>query len=191
MSRKLKYMNGSMYEYELLKLVDVHDPILKKPTIPIDFNNISPREIEFLALSLMETLSEMNGLGLSANQVGLSNRMFALNMGDKIWCIINPVVVDKSVLKSSYQEGCLSYPGLFLKLSRSQTVTLKFNSIDGEEITQTFDGLTATCVQHELDHLDGILYTDLVHPFHLMRAKRKIKGNLKKMARVGNEALLK
>lgn len=191
MSRKIKYIDGHMFEYEILKLVDIHDPILRTPTKPIDFNQMGPREIEFNALSLMETLSEMDGLGLSANQVGLPYRMFALNMGNKVWGLINPVVVDKSILKSSYQEGCLSYPGLFLKLERAQSITVKFNAIAGEEITQTFDGLTATCVQHELDHLDGILYTDLVHPFHLMRAKRKIKGNLKKMARVGNEALLK
>lgn len=191
MSRKIKYIDGHMFEYEIMKLVSIHDPILKTPTTPIDFNNMSPRQIEFNALSIMETLSTMGGLGLSANQIGLPYRIFALNMGDKIWAIINPVVVDKSTLKSSFQEGCLSYPGLYLKLSRAQSITLKFNAITGEEMTQTFDGLTATCVQHELDHLDGILYTDLVHPFHLEKAKRKVKSNLKKMARVGNEALLK
>lgn len=191
MSRKIKFVDNQMYEYELLKLVDIHDPILRKPTEPINFNSMPISDVAFYALSLMETLSSLNGLGLSANQVGLPYRIFCLNMGDKIWSLINPVVVDKSILKSDYSEGCLSYPGLFLKLSRAQSITIKFNTIGGEEMTQTFDGLTATCVQHELDHLDGILYTDLVHPFHLEKAKRKVKSNLKKMARVGNEALLK
>ena len=190
MSRKIKFVSGEMLEYEILNLVDSYDPILRKPTTPIDFDVMKGGDIAFYAMSLMETLNELNGLGLSANQVGLPYRMFALNMGDKIWCLINPVVLEKSFTNTKYKEGCLSFPGLFLEIGRPSSVTVEFQAINGAKKIQTFDGLTATCVQHELDHLDGICYTDLVSPIKLQRAKEKARLHERKVKRWAKQQAL-
>lgn len=185
MSKMVKFINNQMVQYEILKLVDFYDPILREPTKPVDFQTM---DVPYYSLSLMETLNRLNGLGLSANQVGLPYRMCAINMGDKIWCLINPRIISKSEARSSYKEGCLSYPGLFLEIGRPQSIEVEFYAAGGERMVQTFDGLTATCVQHELDHLDGIVYTDLVSPIKVDMAKKKIKSNLKKMRRIAVSA---
>lgn len=181
MSKKIKFINGEMFEYELLKLVDSYDPILRQPTVPVDFD--SGLNIPYLGMSLMETMNQLNGIGLSANQVGLPHRMCAINMGDKLWCLINPIIVDKSITTTKYKEGCLSFPGLYLEIGRPSSITVEFQAFNGDKVTQQFDGLTATCVQHELDHLDGICYTDLVSPIKLERAKEKARLHDRKVKR--------
>lgn len=188
MSKMLKFVNGNMISYEIMKLVDLYDPILRKPTEWVDFNTMDHNYIGFMALSLMETLNTLNGLGLSANQVGLPYRLFALNMGDKIWCLINPKIISMSDKVTKYKEGCLSYPGLYLEVGRPESVTVQFQAIGGDIVEQQFDGLTATCVMHELDHLDGIMYTDKIPRVKLMQAKQKIKTNLKKMKKFAVES---
>lgn len=188
MAKMIKFHNGNMVEYEILSFVDYYDPILRTPTIPWDFNNKDPKEAEFLAFSLMETLNKKKGLGLSANQVGIPYRVCAVNMGDKIWIMFNPQIIEKSETPADYAEGCLSYPGLYLKLSRPNHIKIKFQAIGGQELTQEFDGLTAVCVQHEIDHLDGVLFTDKVSPIKLDQAKRKIKQNLKKIKKMTGAA---
>lgn len=182
MSKKIKFVQGQMVEYEILSLVDFYDPILRQPTQELNFENPQV-DIAYLAMSMMESLSTMNGLGLSANQVGKPYRIMAVNMGDKIWCLINPIVLSKSSTNSKFKEGCLSYPGLYLDIGRPDAVTVEFQAVGGEKLVQEFNGLTATVIQHELDHLDGIMFTEIVSPIKLDKAKRKIKTNLKKMGR--------
>lgn len=188
MSKMLKFVNGNMISYEIMKLVDLYDPILRTPTKWVDFNTMNQNDIGYMAMSLMETLNTLNGLGLSANQVGLPYRIFALNVGEKIWCLINPKIISMSDKKTKYKEGCLSYPGLYLEVGRPESVTVQFQAMGGEIVEQQFDGLTATCVLHELDHLDGIMYTDKVPKVKLMQAKEKIKTNLKKMKKFAVES---
>jgi peptide deformylase len=182
MSKKLKYLNGVLIEYEILPLVDYYDDILRQPTIPYDFN--SRNDSEYIAYSLAESMSHYGGLGLSANQVGLRDRVCAINMGEVAWVMFNPVIIEKSQIKTNYSEGCLSYPGLYLKIGRPDYIKVRFQAIGGQFAEKEMDGLTAVCVQHEIDHLDGIRYTDLVSPIKLDQAKRKVKTTLKKMARV-------
>jgi peptide deformylase len=185
MSRVLKYVNGSLVEYEVFKLVDFYDPILRKPTELFEFKDEdSLREASFLGYSLSETLQKCGGLGLSANQVGINKRICVVHMGDKNWIMINPKIVWRSEEPAVFSEGCLSYPGLYLKIHRSKSITVQFQALNGEWVEQKVDGLTAVCVQHELDHLDGIVYTDRVSPIKLEQAKRKVKKTLKKMSQV-------
>jgi len=158
--------------------------MLRQPTQTVDFE--TPQiSIPYLSLSLMESLKHYRGLGLSANQVGLPYRAFAIDMieEDKIFCLINPVVVEKAETLSKYKEGCLSFPGLFLEIGRPEWVTVEFQAGNGDKMTKKFEGIWATCVQHELDHLDGICYTDLVPKIKLDIAKRKVKANLRKIRR--------
>ena len=181
MAKIVKYHNGSLIEYEIYKLVDFYDPILRQPTIPVKLETAADRKnADTVALSLAETLAKSQGLGLSANQCGRTERMFAINMGEQIWTLINPEIIEKSDTLSDMSEGCLSYPGLYLKLKRPDHIKIKFQAINGEWIEQEFDGLTAVCVQHEIDHLDGKMFTDLVSPIKLDLAKKKVKQNMKR-----------
>lgn len=181
MAKIVKYHNGSLVEYEVYKLVDFYDPILRQPTIPVKLETAADKKhADTIALSLAETLAKSQGLGLSANQCGRTERMFAINMGEQIWTMINPEIIERSETTSDLSEGCLSYPGLYLKLKRPDNIKVKFQAINGEWIEQEFDGLTAVCIQHEIDHLDGKMFTDLVSPIKLDQAKKKVKQNLKR-----------
>ena len=182
MSKRIKFVNGSMIGYELRQLVDFYDPILRQPTIPFDFSNRT--DAEYIAYTLVETMNHYGGLGLSANQVGLRDRVCVVNMGKEAWAMFNPQIIDKSEKIADFSEGCLSYKGLYLKLNRVDHIKVRFQAIGGQFLEQEFDGLTAVCIQHELDHLDGIMYTDRISPINLEKAKRKVKSNLKKMARM-------
>ena len=178
----LKTYKGDLVEYEIFKLVDFYDPILREPTVPFKFESIDDnKRAHYIAFSMAETLGKLEGLGLSANQVGHKERFCAVNMGNEIWTMFNPEIVTHSYVPSTYQEGCLSYPGLYLKVNRWESVTVKFQAINGQWVQETFSGLTAVCVQHELDHLDGILYTDKVSPIKLQQAKKKVKKNVKRI----------
>ena len=182
MSKMVKYYKGDLVEFEILKLVDFYDPILREPTVPVKFETFEEQKrASFLAFSLTETLNKLRGLGLSANQVGLKERVCAVNMGEHIWIMFNPEIIERSETFADFAEGCLSYPGLYLKLKRPDYIKVRFQAIGGQYTEHEFNGLTAVCVQHEIDHLDGKLYTDLVSPIKLDQAKRKIKKNLKKM----------
>jgi len=185
MTKMVKYVDGDLIEYEDLKLVDFYDPILRKPTIPFDFSQPNcAKKVEYYAYSLSAALSKFGGLGLSANQCGLSDRVCVVNMGNEAWVMFNPELIETSSEPSEYIEGCLSYPGLYLKLNRANHIKVKFQAMGGQFVEKEFDGLTAVCVQHELDHLDGKVYTDMVSPIKLEKAKRKVKTNLKKMQKI-------
>lgn len=182
MSKIVKYLNGSLVEYEILKLVDFYDPILRKPTEPFDFSAPdADKKAEYISYSLSETMSKLGGLGLSANQCGINKRVCVVNMGKESWVMFNPQIIEKSENTSEFSEGCLSYPGLYIKVNRPAHIKVKFQAMGGQFVEQEFDGLTAVCVQHEIDHLDGIVYTERVSPILLERAKRKVKNNLKKI----------
>lgn len=185
----VKYYNGNLIEYEIYNLVDYYDDVLKTPTIPWDFSQRTEKEAEYIAFSLAETLGKLQGLGLSANQVGLKDRVCVINAGQEAWVMFNPQIIARTQTFANYSEGCLSYPGLFLKIPRSNNIKVRFQAIGGQLVEKEVEGLTAVCVQHELDHLDGIRYTDLVSPIKLEQAKRKIKKTLKRMSQITVEDL--
>lgn len=182
MSKMIKTYKGDLVEYEIFELVDFYDPILRVPTTPLKLENVEDFKFaHYLAFSMAETLNKYEGLGLSANQVGLPHRVCAINMGDEIWTMFNPEIIEKSETLANYQEGCLSYPGLYLKVKRPDYIKVRFQAVNGSFLEKEFNGLTAVCIQHEIDHLDGIVYTDRVSPIKLEQEKKKIKKNLKKM----------
>lgn len=179
--KKLKYVDGNMFQYEIYDLVDKYDPILYKPTNQYMFNanKFNPEEdAGYIAISLSETMQALGGLGLSANQVGLSHRVCAINMGDRVLIMFNPKIVN-TLGFSTMKEGCLSFPGLYLTLNRAEAITVQFQGIDGKEQIVSLEGIPAVCAQHEIDHLDGICYTKKVSPIVLEREKSRIKKNLK------------
>lgn len=112
-----------------------------------------------LAEDMVVTMYEAPGLGLAAPQVGVQKRMFVYDVGDGPQTIINPEIVESSG-EWAYEEGCLSIPELSFELVRPKEVHLKGIDLDGNEISIEADEILARCFQHELDHLDGVLYIE-------------------------------
>lgn len=180
--KQVKFINGEMVEYEIRDLVDFYDPILRKPTQQLDLEKLTPYQIIYYVYSMAMMMEHyQQALGLSANQVGWDLRICAINLGNENVVLINPEIVEASEPTLSYYEGCVSYPGLYVKIPRSLKIKVKYQTPTGNWIEQELEGLTAICVQHEIDHLNGIVYTDKVSPINLEKAKRKVKTNLKKM----------
>lgn len=142
------------------------DPILKKRAVSVDRITANERK---LISDMIETMQHADGMGLAAPQVGVSKRIFVFRRGDETHAIINPRIVRRAGGRKVGSEGCLSIPGVQAKVARHSRVvvagrdengkTIELECEDGEE-----QGRAATCVQHELDHLDGILYVEKTEP---------------------------
>lgn len=157
----------------ILKLVSADHPVLMEKTERFDFANPQVDPIQ-LAKDLYETMVHNKGLGLAAPQVGIPVRAFAMYAVPGIVCF-NPVVVDETSEQIALEEGCLTYPHLFLKIKRPRTIKVRYAEPNGNMVTTKMDGMTARCFLHELDHLNGIVYTRRSNPIHLERAMRKKK----------------
>lgn len=170
-----------MIDYvHVLKLVDPTHPILHNSVDQFDFLN-PPVDPVILANCLIETMNAHNGLGLSANQCGLPYRVFVMRSNPTYVCF-NPKIIDVSSEEVMLEEGCLSYPFLYVKIKRPSIIKVRYTNCFGETKTEKFIGMTARCFQHELDHLDGINFTRRANTVHLERAKRsqvKIQKRLK------------
>jgi len=148
-------------------------PILKEEMPAFDFQNPIMDPVE-LYNDLAETMRENEGMGLSANQIGLRTRAFVMR-AEEIIGVFNPRVVDISSETVMLEEGCLSYPNLFVKIKRPKSIKVRFTTPDGETSTKTFTGMTARVFLHELDHLNGIAHTSRANRYHLEQAKKLLK----------------
>ena len=155
----------------ILDLVKPDHPLLATKLEAFDFAN-PPTNPGDLANNLIETLIHHRGLGLAANQCGLPYRVFVMWSNPTKVCF-NPRIVDITTDEVQMEEGCLSYPNLILPVKRPSIIKVRYQDVTGEMINDKFVGMTARCFQHELDHLNGIVYTSKVNPFHLQRAQRK------------------
>ncbi len=177
---KIKYINGNTYEYRLHKMVDRFDPALRKKADPYVFPE-DLKEPRFITLSLIETMREHYGVGLAANQVGLDYRVFVMGstgpdaVGYAFW---NPEILEVTG-EDRFEEGCLTFPGLYLPITRPATVKIKYQDMGGEVREETFSGLSARIVLHEYDHLEGVVMTDHVSKTVLERASGHVARNLK------------
>jgi len=165
----------------LYSLVNADNPILKQKLPTFDFSNppIDPLE---LSVNLAETMLAENGIGLAANQCGLPYRVFVL-LADEIIPCFNPVIVDQSTEMILLEEGCLSYPGLSVKVKRPKKIKVRFAEPNGNVVTKVFDGITSRAFQHELSHLNGIVHLNEASYIHRKQAltqwkqiKRKVKN---------------
>lgn len=140
-----------------LNIVKEGDPILRKKSRKIDM--IDERITE-LAADMLETMRDANGAGLAAVQVGKLRRMVVVETEpNKPYILINPVIIKREGHQEE-AEGCLSLPGKWGITDRPMTVTVRAIGLDGKEFTVTSSGLTARALCHELDHLEGVLFTD-------------------------------
>lgn len=165
----------------ILDLVDEDDPILRKEFEDFDFSNPPTDPVE-LANNLIETMTAKKGIGLSACQVGLPYRAFVL-WSEKPLAVFNPRIVDQKSEMVMLDEGCLSFPNLFLKIKRPSMIKARYQDASGETHTQVFIGMTARAFLHEMDHLDGVLYMQRANKVHLARAlnqKKMLERRLKR-----------
>lgn len=155
--------------------------IIRQPTKPFDFETENAQEI-FDALK-NELISHKNGLGLSANQIGLNTSVIVFGvseMPETIEALFNPNIVHMSLEKNELEESCLSYPDISGKVSRSFMIRVRFQTLTGATKTATFNGMTARIIQHECDHLNGVIFTDYLSDFQLRRAIEKANKTGKK-----------
>ena len=165
-----------------LELVSESATVLHEECLQFDFAN-PPYDPKELAQALHDKMISKDGLGLSANQVGIPYRVFVMRTGEKPYAMFNPKVVDVSDKEISMKEGCLSYPLLFLSVKRPDTVRIRYQNVDGETNTERFIGMTARIAQHEFDHMLGKVYTEKASAFETQRAMRKrmiLKRKVKK-----------
>lgn len=137
-----------------------------------------------LADNMIEMMQKAGAAGLAANQLGLEHRVFVLNTAPSVLVCFNPKIVHFSEKFAVKEEGCLTYPGLFLKIRRPEWIRVRFEDVNGEVQTENLNGIPARAFQHELDHLDGINYLSRAKKIHIDQAKRKmdlINRKLKKM----------
>lgn len=140
-----------------LNIVKEGDPILRKKSRPI---TVVDERIKQLAADMLETMRAANGCGLAAVQVGKLRRIVVVEVEEnKPFIMINPEIIKREG-RQQETEGCLSLPGKWGVTDRPMTVTVRASGLDGKEYTVTGSGLAARAFCHEIDHLDGILFTD-------------------------------
>jgi peptide deformylase len=141
--------------------------------------------VRALAMQLLETMYIEDGVGLAATQVGIPLRMLAVDVTQEKQSgqvLINPVIAERTgeVLSS---EGCLSFPDLYIEVKRSEKIVITAANMEGAPIRIEADGLLARCLQHEVDHLDGVVFIDRLSPLKRSRAEKKFFKNLNEKER--------
>ncbi|MDM7458950.1 MAG: peptide deformylase [Paracoccus sp. (in: a-proteobacteria)] len=170
-----------------LKPILIHpDPRLKRVAEPVA--RITP-DIETLAADMLATMYDAPGIGLAAPQIGVSQRIFVMDatrepeVEPAPMVLINPEISWTSEEESTYEEGCLSIPEQYGEVTRPAQVRLRWLGLDGKMHEQEFDGLWATCAQHELDHLNGVLFIDHLSAIRRQMITRKMQKLKRDMAR--------
>lgn len=169
-------------------ILEVPDPRLKTVSTPVEtFDD----ELRTLVADMFETMYDAPGIGLAAIQVGVPKRVLVIDLqeqedeeGKPIRAprvFINPEILDPSAEQSLYNEGCLSVPDQYAEVERPASIRARWQDLDGKVHEEAMDGLMATCLQHEMDHLEGILFID-----HLSRLKRQMV--LKKLEKMRKAA---
>jgi peptide deformylase len=152
-------------------LIILPDPILRQTSAL--FEDVTP-EVQTLAADMLETMYDAPGIGLAAIQIGVPRRVVVIDLhkeGEekKPQVFINPEILSSSDARSSYEEGCLSIPDYYAEVERPASIRVRYVDLDGKAQEIEADGLLATCLQHEIDHLNGVLFID-----HISRLKREM-----------------
>ncbi len=168
------------------KILTIPDPILRKISQPV---NKVDKEIKNLMDDMLETMYGAPGIGLAAVQIGILKRVIVIDLSKEnekknpIF-IVNPEIIFKSDDLVSYEEGCLSIPNQFAEIKRPNTCKIKFLNYEGEQKELKADGLLATCIQHEIDHINGVLFIDYLSKLKKDLIIKKVKKQKKEIIRV-------
>ncbi|MAY89325.1 MAG: peptide deformylase [Pseudooceanicola sp.] len=162
------------------------DPRLKKVCAPVpDLSD----ELRRLADDMLETMYDAPGIGLAAPQIGVLDRLIVLDcvkedgVPPRPLLMFNPEIIASSDETSVYEEGCLSIPEQYAEVTRPAEVQVRWIDRDGKEQSEGFKGLWATCVQHEIDHLNGKLFIDYIGPMKRQMITRKMQKLKRERAR--------
>lgn len=168
-------------------LVKLPDPVLRRVSEPVAQIDA---EVRRLAADMLDTMYDAPGIGLAAIQIGVPRRVVTLDLAKKDeerspLVLVNPEITWASEERRVYEEGCLSIPEYYEEVERPDRIRVRYTTLEGEIVEREADGLFATCVQHEIDHLNGVLFID-----HLSRLKRErvIKKFTKAARREAEEA---
>lgn len=154
--------------------MELRDDHLTDNCQEFDFQSPPFDPLEF-AQELVKFMYEKNGLGLAANQVGVPYRIFAMRGAPENFVCFNPKIVGYSTDKVVLEEGCLSYPGLIVKVKRPSSIRVRFDTPNGDTMTKQFIGMSARVFQHEYDHINGALFYDRANKYHRDQAFRRWK----------------
>jgi len=142
------------------KIIKEPNPLLHQPAKEIPPEEILSDEIQTLIDDMLETCKSADGVGLAGPQIAIMKRIAIVHTNQGLQAIINPVIVKRSLRTVSSEEGCLSIPGVFGMVKRHRKVTVETLDRNGKKNEIEANGLTSIVLQHEIDHLDGILFTD-------------------------------
>lgn len=163
-----------------MKLRLMNDPVLRQTTLPVEALELD--YVKSLIPKMTEIMNQEEGTGLAANQVGISKRFFIIKDGDQVKLVINPVITEIGPL-TPFMEGCLSIPGTSAETQRAQRLKLKYRDENFAEVETEYNGLSAVAIQHEVDHLDGKLYTDQLPAMRRLLVLDKHRKFLKQRSR--------
>ena len=148
------------------------DPVLRTPALPVtDFD----AKLAALAADMHETMKAAPGVGLAAPQVGVPRRLFVFDSGEESGAYANPEIVWRGDETQEGEEGCLSIPGIYFPVVRAMNVRVTAQLLDGTAVEREAEGFLARIFQHEIDHLDGILFVERLDPEHRKEALRAIR----------------
>ena len=168
-------------------LIAANDSLLTNKVEPFDFNN-PPVDPEELGKDLLAHMRHFGGIGLSANQLGLPYRVFVME-GDPGFVCFNPRITAYAGEEVQMDEGCLSYPGLYVKKKRPQMIRVRFTDPLGNVCTKKFTGMSSRIFQHEYEHMEGDNFLIGVGELALRMAKQRQEKLLKKVTRARKRAL--
>lgn len=162
-----------------LNILEFPDPRLRDTAEPVSvFDDVLAK----LAADMLETMYAANGIGLAATQVGVAQRLFVMDISDNgsdPQVLINPRISEKRG-EQVYQEGCLSFPGIFADVKRADWIHVEAEDVEGHTVTREIDGLKAVCIQHEIDHLDGKVFVDYLSPLKRSMLLRRMEKQRRK-----------
>lgn len=166
----------------ILQILEFPDPRLRKVAEPV---TVFDEKLEVLIEDLLETMYEAEGIGLAATQVDVHQRLLVIDVSenrDGPQVFINPEFEILEDELSEYDEGCLSVPGFYETVSRPRMVKITAHDAKGEKFEQFAEGILATCIQHEIDHLNGKLFVDYLSTLKRQRIRTKLEKEHKKSA---------
>jgi len=163
----------------LLHILEYPHPGLREKALSI--TKIDNR-ITQLAEDMLQTMYEAPGIGLAATQVNEAVQLIVIDISeakDQPMVLINPKITRLDGIQT-YEEGCLSFPGIYAKVDRAHDLTLEYQDLTGEKLTLEAEDLLAICIQHELDHLDGKVFVDYLSPLKRNRIRKQLEKRHRK-----------
>ena len=170
----------------LRQILTEPNKILRQKSAPVDKVDL---DLQKLMDDMLETMYAAPGIGLAAIQVGVPKRVIVLDISQKEGIknpmfFVNPQIIEKSKNNSVYEEGCLSVPGQFAEIERPEKCHIKYLDYNGKEKEIKAEGMLATCIQHEMDHLEGILFIDYLSKLKRSMITKKLSKQKRELERI-------